>query len=225
MNCLLYFVDKLWPVLVAVGVTQWAAQQLIEMRKPRLEMVAEGMKPHRWKTFDVNTGHVLSESPYHMWRIKVQHIKIRGCLAWLIKSREPALQCKADLTFYTSNDEALFTMQGRWANTPEVSLISPLNQQEKMIYPDTISIGYHSPEPLDCIIQFDDVPTVYCWNNEAYAKTDDMKPRRKLGTGTYRVDVRLSGQNFRQFTARFDMEVAGDWQGTSLAPAKDQPSG
>ena len=42
---LCFIFDKLWPALVtiplAVLVTQWVAQKLIEVRKPRLEMVPE----------------------------------------------------------------------------------------------------------------------------------------------------------------------------------------
>jgi hypothetical protein len=153
MRCyLIYIFDKLWPAFFAVIVTQYVAQKLIEIRKPKLEMVPEGIQPGSLKQFN-GAG---IESPYHTWRIIVQYVKIPWYLSWLIKNRESALQCKADLTFYTSKDEALFTMQGRWANTPEISLISPSNQKEKIIYPDTVSVGYHSAEPLDCIVKFDD---------------------------------------------------------------------
>jgi len=214
MRCyLIYIVDKLWPIFFVVIVTQWVTQKFIEMRKPRLEMVPEGILPGSWKLF--NAGGVVSESPYHTWRIKIQHIRIPRYLVWLIKNRESALQCKADLTFYTSQDQALFTMQGRWANTPEISLISPQSQQEKIIYPDTISIGYHSSEALDCIVKFDDEKVAYGWNNEAYA-TNGRNPKYKLGIGTYKVSVRLSGQNFQQFTKKCNIVLAGDWQGTSL---------
>ena len=225
MTCfLIYIVGKLWPIFVAVVVTQLLTQKFIEMRKPKLEMVPDVMEPGSWKRF--SGARLLSESPYHTWRIKVQHIKIPPYLAWLIRNREAALQCKADLTFYYSHDQKLFTMQGRWANSPEISFISPLNQQEKIIYPDTIDVGYHSPEPilLDCIVKFDDDErAAYGWNNEAYA-TDGKNPRYKLGIGTYRVDVRLSGQNFRQLTTKFIFVLSGDWRGTSLTLAKDQLS-
>jgi hypothetical protein len=134
MRCyIVYLIDKLWPIFVAVIVTQWAAQKLFEMRKPKLEMVLEGMLPGSWNSFDA--AGVLSSSTYHMWRINVQHIKTPWYLAPFIKNKESALQCKADLTFHTSNDQALFTMQGRWANSPEISLISPLHQQERIITP------------------------------------------------------------------------------------------
>lgn len=219
MRCyLIYIVDKLWPIFFVVIVTQWVTQKFIEMRKPKLEMVTEEIQPGSWKSF--NAGSVLSESPYHMWRITVQHIKIPWYLSWLIKNRESALQCKADLTFHTSRDQALFTMQGRWAKTPEISLISPLNQQEKIIYPDTISIGYHSSEPLDCIVKFDDEKVAYGWNNEAYT-TNGRNPRYKLEIGTYKVTVRLSGQNFKQFTTKFNIVLAGDWGGTALTLTED----
>jgi len=219
MRCyLIYIVDKLWPIFFVVIVTQWVTQKFIEMRKPKLEMVPEQIQPGSWKHF--NTGSVMSESPYHMWRITVQHSKIPWYLSWIIKNREPALQCKADLSFYNSKDQALFTMQGRWARTPEISLISPLNQQEKILYPDTISIGYHSYEPLDCIVKFDDGKVAYGWNNESYA-TDGRNPRYKLEIGTYKVNVKLSGQNFQQISTKFDIVLAGDWQGTALTLTED----
>ena len=59
----------------------------------------------------------------------------------------------------------------------------------------------------------------YGWNNEAYT-TNGRNPRYKLEIGTYKVIVRLSGQNFRQGTAKFNMVLAGDRQGTSLTPAE-----
>jgi hypothetical protein len=218
MNWSLYLIDKLWPIFLAVVLTQLVIQKLIEIRKPKLGMVPEGTFPNTLKRVS-HEGVVLPELPYHYWRIKVQHINILWYLAWLIKSRESALQCKADLTFYTSNGQALFTMQGRWANTMEVSLVSPLNQQEKIVYPDTINIGYHSYEPLDCIVKFDSDNAAYAWNNEAYAFPDCKNPRYKLGMGTYKVHVRLSGQNFRQFITKFNIVISGDWQGSSLTPA------
>ena len=60
-------------------------------------------------------------------------------------------------------------MQGRWANTPEPSRVS--HMQERIAYPDTIDIGYHDDEPimLDCIHKFDDEKVTYAWNNESYA--------------------------------------------------------
>jgi len=218
MTELQYIIDKLWPTFIAVIVTQFVAQKLIEMRKPKLEMMPEGVLPGSWKHF--GSAGILSEEPYHTWRFKVQQAKLPWYLAWLIKNRESALQCKADLTFYTSKGQALFTMQGRWANTPEISLISPFNQQEKILYPETISIGYHSYEPLDCIVKFDDEKIAFGWNNEAYT-ANGRTPRYKLDIGTYKVAARLSGQNFQQTTTEFNMVIAGDWQGTSLVEDKN----
>jgi hypothetical protein len=214
MTCnLAYIVDKLWPTFVAVIVTQIVTQKIIEMRKPKLEITSEGCLPGSWNSVDA--AGVLSSSPYHMWRFKVQHIKIPWYLAWLIQNRESALQCKADLTFYTSNDQALFTMQGRWANSPEISLISPVQQQERIIYPETISVGYHAPQPLDCIVKFDGESLAHGWNNEAY-QANGRTPRYRLTPGTYKVAARLTGQNFQQITAKFNIVLAGDWNGTSL---------
>jgi hypothetical protein len=60
----------------------------------------------------------------------------------------------------------------------------------------------------------------YGWNNEAYA-TDGRNPRYKLGIGKYKLAVRLSGQNFQQFTTKFNIILAGDWQGTSVTLTKN----
>jgi hypothetical protein len=51
-------IEKLWPAFVAVVLTQWVTQKFIEMRKPKLEMVPEGVQPGSWKIFDKNTGTV-----------------------------------------------------------------------------------------------------------------------------------------------------------------------
>jgi hypothetical protein len=253
-----YLFDKLWAVLVAVVVTQWAVQKLIEVRKPRLKMVPEVVYVGIWRRLDTpNTpfqttvttpgysgisanatppirglsGYrdipcedIISERPYHAWRVKVQHIKISSKLAWLIKGREPALHCKAYLTFYESNGDQKFIMQGRWANTPEPSRV--FNMKEKIIYPDTIDIGYHDDEPtiLDCLLKFDDEKVTYAWNNESYAY-NGKTPTRKFEVGTYRVDVKLSGPNVRGFTTKFDIVISEDWRETSLQLAKGQRSG
>lgn len=219
-------VEKLWPALVAVFLTQWATQRFNKMRKPKLEMIPEGVQPGNWGVLDKNTGIVQPGSPYHTWRIKVKQVKIPRYLARLIRNRDSALQCKADLTFYPSNSQPSFSMQGRWANTTQISYISPLDQLERVMYPDRISVGYNSSEPgvLDCIVKFDDDKNAaYGWNNEAYVR-GGKNPRTKLGIGTYKVDVRLSGQNFPELTKRFHIVISEDWQGTSLTLAEDQPS-
>jgi hypothetical protein len=211
MGWLPYIVEKLWPVFLAVMVTQWVAQRFIEQRKPKLELVPEGVQPNTWKKFDGSL-----EENYHMWRINVRHIKIPWYLTWIISGREPALYCKAHLTFYDKGMK-LFIMQGRWANTPEPSLIS--NGPEKIIYPDTIEIGYHDEaQPLDCIIKFDAEKVIYGWNNESYA-TGARNPNYKLEAGRYEVDVKLSAPNIRGFTTRFNIIVSEDWEKSSLTLA------
>jgi hypothetical protein len=109
-------------------------------------------------------------------------------------------------------------MQGRWASSPEISLISPSQQQERIIYPETVGVAYHSSEQLDCIVQFDAENVAYGWNNEAYA-ANGRTPRCRLSPGVYKVTIRLFGQNFQPITAKFDIKVAGNWSGTSLEAA------
>jgi hypothetical protein len=153
---------------------------------------------------------------YHTWRIKVQHIKISWYLSWLIKSREPALQCKADLTIYNSEDKEIFNMKGRWANTPQISEISPMTQQERITYPDNVNINYYVPEILDCFVKYDKEKLAYGWNNESY-KSGGKNSKYKLETGVYKIIVKLSGQNFPPIIAKFNIIIADDSESTSLA--------
>jgi len=110
-------------------------------------------------------------------------------------------------------------MQGRWANSPQPSLVS--NMQDKIYYPDNIDIGYHDDEPaiLDCITKFDDDNTTYGWNNESYLTTGKNQ-KYKLEVGKYRVDVKLSSPNIRGFIKRFDIVISEDWEKTSLTLAR-----
>ncbi len=253
----IYIADKLWPVFLAVGVTQWAVQKFVEMRKPSLEMVPEGESySGTWgpsvgstgggysgpvtsvtaPSANISGGYAPSTSanmspgysgipvgksggrPFHAWRIKVQQTEIPCYLRRLVKSREPALHCEAVLSFYDSQGKDVFTMQGRWAKTPEPSLVH--HGQERIIYPDTIDIGYHAPRILDCIHKFDVEKDTYGWNNESYLKEADGKyHKHKLGVGAYTVDVTLSGPNVRVFTTKFKIEISEDWQKTSLTLA------
>jgi hypothetical protein len=77
-------------------------EKFIEMRKPKLKMVPEKILPGSWKRFD-GAGHFLSESPYHMWRITVQHTKkIAWYLSWLIKKQgiSTSMQSRLDILYF-----------------------------------------------------------------------------------------------------------------------------
>ena len=212
MCSLLNIIDKLWPVFVAVLTTQYLTQKFIETRKPKLEMVPEGIGTSRWIADKIYTNHI--------WRITVRHVKINKHIRFLVKNRDSALQCRADLTFYNLDYDITYTLQGRWANSMEPSFVSPSDRIQKIIYPDRIDIGYHDSEPLDCIVQYDDELNIaYCWNNESYAM-NGRNARYKLETGNYKVKVKLSGQNFPQLSAEFYIVISKDWNGTSLTTTK-----
>jgi|SRR5208283_2861495 len=201
--------SKLWPPLLAVILTQ----RFIEMRKPKLEICPEGAQPNTWNIF--SDGKLSASLPYRMWRIQVEHTKIHGLLAWLIRSRETALRCKGDLTFFSFDGVELFKMQGRWASTPEISYLSPIFQSQTIMYPEAVDILYNDNQMLDCIVQFDNDQEAYGWNNESYP-TLGKNPRCKLPIGEYRVVVRVSGQNFPQIRKQFSLVVSEDWERTSL---------
>ncbi len=211
-SVLLYFVDKLWPVLPATFLTHWIGQWIIEERKPRLEMVPEG------DGTGIRSWFGTPENWYQSWRISVRQVKVPWYFAWL--NRDTALQCKADLFFFDKhkNDKPRFGMAGRWSNSAQPTFVSPERAKEMFFYPDRIDVGYHSPEPLDCAIQFQKEDTSYGWTNWSYPAEGKVK-EFKLPVGEYRVEVKVSGQNFRQLTTNFKLNVGDDWTKTSLSPA------
>lgn len=211
ITALIGFAGKLWPPLLAVILTQ----RFIEMRKPMLKLSPEGVKALSLKQF-VN-GVMVSEEPYHTWRFKVENIKIPWYVRWIIWNRDNALRCAADLTFYSFEGKELFKMQGRWANTVEISYLTPGQQEDKMIYPEKMDIECGEYQPLDCIIKYDGEKEAYGWNNESYSSVPVGKNSRcMLKAGKYNIGVRLSGQNFKQVKKKFNIVIAEDWQETSL---------
>ena len=213
MRCFLYYMaDKLWPVILAAGLTQWVAQKIFEHRKPKLEMVPEG------EGTGFSGWYGTPSNKYQTWRVSVRHVKVQKRFAGLIKYRDSALQCNADLIFYNNIGEKMFAMAGRWANTKQPPFVSSERAKEMFFYPDRIDIGYHSSEPLDCVVQYHDDNSAYGWNNEAYWK-NGKNSDFELGVGEYKVEVKLSGQNFPQVSTSFKMIISKNSTGTNLSPA------
>ena len=210
INALIGFVGKLWPPLLAVILTQW----FIQMRKPKLKLSLEGVK---YLSLQFNKGQTLKR--FHTWRFKVENIKIPWYVRWLIRNRDNALQCTADLTFYSFEDKELFKMKGRWANTVEMLFLPKELYQEKLIYPEKLDIECGNQyQPLDCIVQYDGENKAYGWNNESYSSDPVGKNSRcMLKTGTYNIGVRLSGQNFKQVQKKFSIVIGECWEDTSLS--------
>lgn len=207
------------PPSIAIIVTQIVAQAFVAMRKPRVEMFLEGRRQDTWHWSDNKwVVPVSRESKKNMWRLLVQQKEISPLFSWLLRSREAALQCKAELEFYDKEGERIFVMPGRWANSPEISLISSTDQLEKFYYPEKIDVSYHSSEPLDCIVHFLGDDVAFGWNNVAYHVdySDGRIIKYKLVPGRYDVHVKVSGLNFVETIKKFRIEVSKDCNDTKV---------
>ena len=81
-----YFLDKIWPVALAVVATQIFTQYLMETRKPKLEIIPEGIINSGWDYGDTRNSN-------HAFRLIVRQKKIN----FLQISRDSVLQCKLSL--------------------------------------------------------------------------------------------------------------------------------
>lgn len=112
----------------------------------------------------------------------------------LLMRREAAENCRAMVTIFNEANESLFSMSGRWVNTPELSYLSPSERAVRVLYPDPVTITAGSKQILDIIAMKDGEIEAYGWNNEAYGN-NGKTPKYKLLKGTYKVKIDVATQN------------------------------
>jgi hypothetical protein len=118
-------------------------------------------------------------------------------ITWMM--RDPALQCRATITFYYCSGEKVFreAMEGRWSNSLEpipVTVVAPDGQRLKIYDPQRLTlvsrIDVHpgESEDLDIVARHYDKSECYGWNNERYFSA----PKWNLKAGRYLVKVLVS---------------------------------
>lgn len=146
--------------------------------------------------------------------------------------RNPALQCRATITFHHLNGQNVLgrSMRGRWSGTPEpvpVPVIGPGGQQfhlfdfSRLTLETAIDIHPGERELLDIANRADNDEECYGWNNETYFSTPPWRnPNWKLSKGRYlvKVIVTSSGKKASECFRLVNDVSRGDFR---LEPASD----
>lgn len=189
--------DTIWSLLISIvgALVSVVLVLLVEReRKPKLAIsVEKGNHIHHKRKF---------------LRVIVTN-KAIGALAGLFVTRQPALMCRAYITFLTEKNDPVFAkgrrMLGRWSNTPEPAYLLPFNNGVMTIRDpsrtrDLIDIPPDDFEVLDIVMRTEDGETCIGWHNAVIQNPQaEVETRFELPKGRYHVlvSVRTAGQDFR----------------------------
>lgn len=100
----------------------------------------------------------------------------------------------AKITFYDLQKKELFSMFGRWSDTPEIAETGRFSAEMHEIDMPPFS---HSRR-LDIVLKHPGVYDCYAYNNESVLKSPDVwcDPDKRLMPGAYTFSVRLGGENY-----------------------------
>jgi len=185
---------------------------LIERKRlPNLEITASE-EANVDKTY--KPPHPRAGERWKFFRVAVKNKSMPYPVQWI--PRQTAENCRTKIEFFKSgHEESLFTLNGRWANTPELPLIPREYWILKSLYPDPVTISVKAQEFLDVITKHEKDKEAYAWNNEAYSH-NWRPPRYRLDKGDYRVKVTVNTQNGVSFSKSFKLAVSDTIEKTSL---------
>lgn len=199
MNVFWCILDKIWPPLLAVILTQF----LTKLRTPKLKIILEPRQEVKCTWEGVT-------EVCHAWRFLIKNKK---SIDWL-PLRETATNCHAKIEVFR-NEKEVFKMNSRWANSAQISHLAQQDKFLKIQFPDPISIRSGKDEPLDGIVQFPRENNAFGWNNEAYFYKW-RTPAYKLEKDEYRVVVTVSPQNGHEVSEEFKLIVSDNYDQTDL---------
>lgn len=120
----------------------------------------------------------------------------------------------AHLEILNDSQEVLFTMIGRWSETPERAQVGA-----RVVDTTQIDIAPNAmPRALDIILKYDDEDNCYGLNNETPQRDSHWRDKsRELPPGSYIVKIRLRGNNIDQ---EFWLDLVNEGAGreVSLSP-------
>jgi hypothetical protein len=144
-------------------------------------------------------------------RAQVLNKRMPILLRWL--PRQTAENCRATVSFFNEAGEFLFTMRGRWSDTPELPHIPRSEWIERILYPDPVTIIEDTNQTLDVIAMKEGESEAFGWNNEAYLnnwKTQNFK----LPKGKYSVKIDITTQNGVSCIKMANLEVGDNIETT-----------
>lgn len=135
-------------------------------------------------------------------RVQVHNIEMPRWLSW-VYDRDPALNCRAWITFYRFDGHRVFDeeMEARWTETPEP--IVEIKETEKGPVGRLVNVQHTVDIPpgeyvnVDIACRLKGKDQCYGWNNESYLY-NWCHPRWKLGKERYiaKVRVKTGGREF-----------------------------
>lgn len=132
---------------------------------------------------------------------------------WIPKQTAENCRAKIEISKIGS-DKLSFTMDGRWASTPELPHISN-DVILKLLKPDPVTISVGEYEYLDVITKYENDKEAYGWNNASYFN-NWRTPSYKLERGQYLVKISISTQNGVTFSQKFSLQIADKIEDTYL---------
>jgi hypothetical protein len=201
------YIGTIWPPLLAVVMTHL----FIKFKMPQIEINPEKKEGGIFSKIDFSTGKIQGE--FRAWRFLISNKKMPVWLEWLAQ-RDAAMSCTAKIKFLGL--EKHFIMQGRWANSPQISYMGKEDRLVRTLHPDPINIRSGQEEPLDCIAQFPGDDIAYGWNNQIYSFADWKMPAYSLEKGQYKVFVTVTPLNGREESKEFRLTVSGDSLKTTI---------
>jgi hypothetical protein len=178
---------------------------LIErMRLPNLVIIDDN-KANTTPTYGQEYGE--NRGKWKFIRVSVLNKQMPFFLKWL--TRQTAENCRAMISFFNDAGEAIFTMKGRWADTPELAFLPPNEGIIKILYPEPVSISVGDRQVLDVVAMKEGEREAFGWNNEAYFNHWKTQKYR-LSKGEYNVKIDISTQNGISFTKTVKLEIGED---------------
>lgn len=190
----------------ALFLALWAERQ----RMPKIRIVASE-KANADNTYAPPNAR--AGERWKFFRVSVENDPFSWPFSWI--PRQTAENCRAKIEFSKIGpDHVGFSMDGRWASTPELPHISN-DVILKLFNPDPVTIPVGEMEYLDVITKYEGDKEAYGWNNAAYFN-NWRTPSHKLERGKYTVKVSISTQNGVTFSQKFSLQVADKIEDTHL---------
>jgi len=123
--------------------------------------------------------------------------------------RQTAENCQATISFSNEANEHIFSMKGRWTDTPELPFMEQGERIVKVLYPDSVSIREGDKQVLDIAVMKEGDREAFGWNNKAYLHSWKT-PEYKLPKGQYNVKIEIVTQNGRSFTKTVKLQIGED---------------
>jgi len=175
-------------------------------RMPNLAIIMDN-SANTTPTYDAGRGR------WKFVRAKVINRRMPKLLRWLI--RQTAENCRATVSLFNEAEESLFSMRGRWADSPELAHLPQSEWIVRILYPDPATIIEGSEQILDIVVMKEGDNEAFGWNNEAYLN-NWKTPQYRLPIGRYKVKIDITTQNGISFTETTNLEVGNNIENTFL---------